>query len=97
MKKQVVLDGALMKDKSSAHRHLARQLEFPKTYKGSLDELSELLSSLSQPLELIWLRHEAVFDQLEEYGEELFQTIVDAAEANRFLNLYLAQNIFEED
>ena len=95
MKKQVIIDGAMMKDKKSTHRHLAKQLGFSNNYKGSIEELEEQLASLRTPMEIIWLRHEMIFDQMEDYGDELFQTMVDAAEENEMLDVFIAQSIFE--
>ncbi len=97
MKKQVVLDGAMMKDKKGAHQYLARQMKFPGSYKGSLPELEEMLLAVNVPMEIIWLRHEAMLDALEDYGEELFETVMSAAQENDMIGLYVAQSLFEEE
>ena len=97
MKKQVILDGAQMKNKKAAHQYLARQFKFPAGYKGSLEELEEMLVSADVPMEIIWIRHEEMLDNLEDYGEELFEVIFSAAEENDMLGLFVAQSLFEEE
>ena len=97
MKKQIVLDGSQMKDEKSAMQYLARALKFPAGYKGKLSEVEELLMSVDVPMDLIWMHHETMMERLEEFGEELFETVMACAEENDKIGLYIAQNVFDEE
>ena len=97
MKKQIVLDGAQMKDSKGAFQYLARAFKFPAGEKGSLEEVEDLLMSLEQPVDVIWIRHEAMLDTLEELGDEIFETIFTCAQENDKIGLYVARSLFEEE
>ncbi|MBR1757245.1 MAG: barstar family protein [Lachnospiraceae bacterium] len=97
MKKQVILDGSQMKDEKGAMQYLARVLKFPAGYKGKLEEVEDLLSSIDVPMDIIWLHHEVMMEKLGEFGEELFETVMACAEENDKIGLYVAKSLFEEE
>ena len=59
--------------------------------------MEELLLSADAPMEIVWLRHEEMLENLEDYGDELFETILNAAAENEKIGLFVARSVFEEE
>ncbi len=94
--KIALLDGAEMKTKRSALSYLADQLTL-KIVPRDLEELEDSLGKINRPLKIILLDHEIFLQSLEEYGDELLELLMDAAQTNPALTLYLAQPVFESE
>lgn len=84
---RIILDGEQMRTRSQAHDHLSERLRFPDYYGRNLDGLYDLLSELTEPIQLVVQHKGALLTWLGEYGEALCQTLEDADRANPRLEL----------
>lgn len=78
----VVLDGAQMTSRETAHAHLRRQFDFPDYYGNNLDALWDLLSTWSDPLFIRLIHSEALYQSLGAYGVQLISVFTDAIQEN---------------
>ncbi len=75
---KIILDGMEMTDKTAAHEHIARRLDFPGWYGNNLDALWDMLSEgAAREIELI--NSAAMLNALGTYGCRLLQCFFDAA------------------
>lgn len=80
--KTTILNGKRMKTNKSTHEYLKRKLEFPAYYGENLDALWDLLTTISEPVEIILLNSEIVYENLEGYGVSLVNLFLEAVEEN---------------
>lgn len=80
--KIIIIDGARMADRQSAHDYLAARLELPEYYGRNLDALSDCLTELGRPTLLVLYRPETLRENLGDYGDALIGTLREAAEEN---------------
>lgn len=84
---EVTLDCTLFSDKFSTHNYLKQSLGFPDYYGSNLDALYDCLVELSDCRILLTNSH--ALTKSGTYGENLLDTIRDAAEHNPGLELVL--------
>ncbi len=85
----IVLDGALMPDRETAHAYLARRLALPDWYGRNLDALYDLLTQPMAPTRLVVYRRDALEAALGPYAQALLIALADAAGDNPDLELCL--------
>lgn len=83
----VILEGHEMNERETVHLYLKEKLEFPDYYGRNLDALWDLLSTDARDLEIIILGSEAILEGLGAYGERLLDTLAQAAEENKNLQV----------
>ena len=80
--KTTILNGKRMRYNKSAHDYLKRKLHFPDYYGNNLDALWDLLTTISEPIEIILLNSETLYENLGDYGRELVKVFEDAMDEN---------------
>ena len=85
--KTIVIDGGCMPDREAVHDYLARRLTLPEYYGRNLDALYDLLCGRGEPTRLVLYRQEEMLAALEQYGQNLLDTLRDAALENPALVL----------
>ncbi len=80
--KITILNGKRMTYNKSTHAYLKRKLQFPDYYGNNLDALWDLLTSISNPIEIILLNIDDMYENLGEYGEEIVKTFEEAMDEN---------------
>jgi ribonuclease inhibitor len=81
--RRVTLDGALMSTIAEAHQYIKQQFEFPEYYGRNLDALWDLLSTYSDPLQIVLMNSDALYEALGNYGVGLVSVFSDAENENR--------------
>ncbi|MBR4727259.1 MAG: barstar family protein [Clostridia bacterium] len=82
--KTVILNGARMTDRETAHRYLAELLDFPPYYGGNLDALADCLSEFCGGWEILLLHPEALCAQLGSYGEVMLEVFREFSQEDTF-------------
>jgi len=86
------LDGRLMADRKTVHEFLAERLRFPDYYGRNLDGLYDLLTEISEPVE-IRISHAAQMELLlGPYAGLLIDTLHDAQRSNPNLTVTITAN-----
>lgn len=80
--KTTILNGKRMRYNKSTHDYLKRKLQFPDYYGNNLDSLWDLLTTISDPIEIILLNSQTLYENLGEYGVELVTVFVEAMDEN---------------
>ena len=80
--KVTILNGKRMRHNKAAHDYLKRKLNFPDYYGKNLDALWDLLTSISNPIEIVLLNSEDLYDSLGEYGHELVNVFKESMDEN---------------
>lgn len=78
----VILDGELMTSREIAHTYLAAKLDFPSYYGKNLDALWDILSTVSEPIQIKLINGEKLKDYLGDYGKILLDILIEATIAN---------------
>ena len=85
----IILSGKAMTDRPTAHSHLAEKLDLPTWYGRNLDALYDVLTEISEDIQIILEDPAAVIENLGKYGEALLSTMQEAAESNPHLTIML--------
>ena len=75
-----IIHGNVMADRQSAHEELARALGFPAWYGRNLDALWDMLTTID--VFAVLAEKDAMLEQLGDYGRNLLDTLLEAAEEN---------------
>lgn len=71
-----------MTSKKSAHLYIKRKLSFPSYYGNNLDALWDILSTISEQVEILLFNKEQLDINLESYTNGLISVFKEAAELN---------------
>ena len=80
--KTVWLNSRKMISTKVAHHYLRQKLDLPEYYGGNLDALWDVLSTVSEPLQINLLFRDQLEKNLGRYGIDLIQVFQDAAKGN---------------
>ena len=80
--KTIVLDGAEMLTKETAHAYLAARLALPEWYGKNLDALYDCLTERGEATLLVLYRQEVMAETLGSYAFALTDTLREAATEN---------------
>jgi ribonuclease inhibitor len=80
--KEIILDGKEMTDKTSAHKYIKKQMNFPDYYGENLDALWDLLSTTSTSTTIYLINEHEIINNLGEYGNLLLEVFQDASFEN---------------
>ena len=80
--KTIVLDGAEMLTKETAHAYLAARLSLPEWYGKNLDALYDCLTERGEATLLVLYRQKTMADALGSYAAALTDTLREAAAEN---------------
>lgn len=78
----VTLNGEKMTSVETTHQYLASKLCFPEYYGGNLDALWDILSTISEPIEIRLINKDKLIYYMGDYAEELLNVIHDAVVLN---------------
>jgi len=90
---EIILDGALMKDRTAVHDLLTEKFAFPDYYGRNLDALYDLLSTYSGEVNVILIHETQMYENLGHYGKSLLRTLQDAASFNANVKLSMSNEI----
>lgn len=90
---EIILDGALMTDRTAVHDLLAEKFGFPDYYGRNLDALYDLLSAYSVPVAVTIVHEAQMHDNLGSYGKSLLRTLHDGSSSNPNVKL----SVFNEN
>lgn len=77
--KYAVLNGEKMTSVEIAHKYLASKLYFPAYYGGNLDALWDILSTISEPMQIRLINKDKLSYYLGDYGDLLINVMHEAA------------------
>ncbi len=80
--KTTILNGKRMRYNKSTHDYLKRKLQFPDYYGNNLDSLWDLLTTIGNPIEIVLLNSESIYENLGDYGVEIVRVFVEAMDEN---------------
>ena len=80
--KSVWLNGRKMTSIQRTHRYLKHKLRLPAYYGGNLDALWDILSTISEPMQITLLFRDRLEMNLDSYSDDLIQVFQDAAKTN---------------
>ena len=80
--KTVWLNSRKMVTAKGTHYYLKRKLDLPSYYGANLDALWDVLSTVSEPLQVNLLFRDQMVKNLGRYSDDLIQVFRDAAKAN---------------
>jgi len=83
------LNGAVMTDPQTTHRHLQQALSLPDYYGGNLDALWDCLVSDFSEKTVYFTNLPAMLDNLGAYGDALLELLWEAAASNSNLHLII--------
>lgn len=75
--KKIILDGALMADRTAAHEHIAAALDFPAWYGKNLDALWDMLSTCGE-VEIELINAPVLLNALDTYACRLLSCFYEA-------------------
>ncbi len=76
----IILDGAFMTDRETAHAYLKEILSLPEYYGGNLDALADSLSEFGAGRKIALVNSEAMKENLGFYGDMLLHVFEELAE-----------------
>ena len=79
----VLLNGKRMNTKKSTHLYLKRKLSFPAYYGKNLDALWDVLSTISDEIDLVLYNKEYLDENLGDYGNAIISVFKEATESNK--------------
>lgn len=88
--KIILLDGRRMKSKETAHLYIKRKLELPQYYGKNLDALWDILSTNSEPMNIILFNQEYLQRNLGGYGDGIMNVFKEASDSNDKIKFRLA-------
>ena len=74
------IDGKLMVTRKAAHEELKRAMELPEWYGRNLDALWDMLTTIE--VSAVLAEKDAMLEHLRDYGQDLLDTLLEAAEEN---------------
>lgn len=80
--KTVNIDGQKMLTREAAFKTLKRELGLPERCGNNLDALWDVLTELSQPIQVNFAHSEDMVEALAPYGIKLLQTLIEASIKN---------------
>ena len=80
--KTVWLNGRKMVTAKGTQYYLKRKLNLPSYYGGNLDALWDVLSTVSEPLQIHLLFRDQMAENLGRYSDDLIQVFQEAEKAN---------------
>ncbi len=81
----VILDGNEMTSIDAAHNYLASKLNFPNYYGRNLDALWDILTTVSEPINIKMVNEDKFINNLGDYAKSFLKVIEEAAKANEKL------------
>ena len=90
---EIILDGALMTDRTTVHDLLAEKFGFPDYYGRNLDALYDLLSAYPVQVNVTVIHMDQMLQNLGNYGKSLLRTLRDAASFNANVELSISNEI----
>lgn len=79
----IILNGKRIRNKKEAHEYIKRKLSFPNYYGENLDALWDILSTISEPIDIKFVNGDVFFENLGSYGVNIIDTFRDAAIENK--------------
>lgn len=92
--KKVRLNGKKMSSVGTTHQYLQKKLDLPDYYGANLDALWDILSTWSDPQQIILINLDALKASLGDYGDKLILVFSDAAQANSRLLFRIVHTCF---
>lgn len=80
--KYVLLDGSKMTSKETVHAYLASTMSFPDYYGNNLDALWDVLTTISEPVDITLINKKELMDHLNEYANALLALMQEASTVN---------------
>ena len=87
--KKIILKGDLMTSRRRAHLHMQEKLDSKEYYGRNLDALWDVLSTYSQPIEIVLENKDKLLENLETYGESIIKIFEEAQSENSNINFKL--------
>lgn len=84
--KTVILNGKRMISKKMAHEYLKRKLNLPDHYGNNLDALWDILTCISEHIDIILINQDILYENIGDYGASLVDTFVEAMDENPNIN-----------
>ena len=81
---EIILDGALITDRTALHDLLAEKFAFPAYYGRNLDALYDLLSAYPEHVSVTVIHTERLLENLGRYGKSVIQTLQDVSRDNMY-------------
>ena len=78
--KTAFIDGRKIRSKADLHQTLKDQLELPEYYGANLDALWDMLTTIE--VSAVLAEKDAMLEHLRDYGQDLLDTLLEAAEEN---------------
>lgn len=85
--KTVTLNGERMTSVETAHQYIAYKLHFPKYYGGNLDALWDILSTMSEPIQIRLVNMDKLNQYLGDYAKSILNVILEAAAVNEKIHV----------
>ncbi|MCF6466035.1 barstar family protein [Clostridium sp. Cult2] len=79
---KVTLDGKQMKTKETVHLYMKNALNSEEYYGNNLDALYDVLSTYSEPIEIVLINKDKLIENLGHYGKSLIKLLEDVEEEN---------------
>lgn len=79
----VILNGKRIRNMEEAHKYIKRKLNFPEYYGENLDALWDILSTISEPIDIKIINGDVLYEKLGSYGVNIIDTFKDAALENK--------------
>lgn len=86
----ILLDGEKMKNKADTHRYLKKRLDLPSFYGNNLDALWDILTTKSDNVDIVLYNHEAIYENMGDYGKSLVDVLNEAAIENKKVSFKVA-------
>lgn len=80
--KYVLLDGSKMTSKETIHAYLASTMNFPDYYGTNLDALWDVLTTISEPVDITLINKQELMNHLNEYANALLALMHEASKVN---------------
>lgn len=87
----ILLNGKRMTSRKSTHLYLKRKLNLPSYYGNNLDALWDILSTSSDPMDIVLFNKDALNDNLGSYSSGLLSVFKDVSEDNKNVKFRIAR------
>lgn len=88
---KVILDGKHMKTKKTVHLYMKNVLNSEEYYGNNLDALYDVLSTYSEPIEIVLINKHILIENLGDYGKSLIKLLEDVEEENTNIKFKIDQ------
>ena len=78
----IILDGSKMTNRYEAHNYLKEKFNFPDYYGQNLDALWDMLTSISEPVEIRLINESFLTENLAVYGKYMIEVFTDIVGEN---------------